>query len=105
MMLAYQPIRSLATINMVAYQGATAFKRISEIIDKKIFIKEEPTFPDLKINNSNIVFKDVDFKYEKTNKQAINNINIDILGGTMTAFVGHSGAGKKYNYKFTSKIL
>ncbi len=94
MMLAYQPIRSLATINMVAYQGATAFKRISEIIDKKIFIKEEPTFPDLKINNSNIVFKDVDFKYEKTNKQAINNINLSILGGTMTAFVGHSGAGK-----------
>ena len=94
MMLAYQPIRSLATINMVAYQGATAFKRISEIIDKKIFIKEEPTFPDLKINNSNIVFKDVDFKYEKTNKQAINNINLSILGGTMAAFVGHSGAGK-----------
>ena len=29
MMLAYQPIRSLATINMAAYQGATAFKRVS----------------------------------------------------------------------------
>ena len=34
MMLAYQPIRSLATINMAAYQGAAAFKRISSIIDK-----------------------------------------------------------------------
>ena len=34
MMLAYQPIRSLATINMVAHQGAAAFKRISEIINK-----------------------------------------------------------------------
>ena len=41
MMLAYQPIRSLATINMAAYQGAAAFKRISKIIDKKIEIKNE----------------------------------------------------------------
>ncbi len=94
MMLAYQPIRSLATINMVAYQGATAFKRVSEIIDKKIDIKEEPALPKLKINHSNIIFKDVEFKYEKTEKQAIKNVNLDIAGGTMTAFVGHSGAGK-----------
>ena len=36
MMLAYQPIRSLATINMVAYQGAAAAKRIYSIIDKPI---------------------------------------------------------------------
>ena len=35
MMLAYQPIRSLATINMAVYQGAAAFKRIDEIIDKE----------------------------------------------------------------------
>ena len=41
MMLAYQPIRSLATINMTAYQGAAAFKRISSVIDKKIEIKNE----------------------------------------------------------------
>ena len=40
MMLAYQPIRSLATINMAVYQGAAAFKRIESIIDKEIKIKE-----------------------------------------------------------------
>ena len=50
MMLAYQPIRSLATINMTAYQGATAFKRISRIIDKSIEIKEEKSFPKLVLN-------------------------------------------------------
>ena len=94
MMLAYQPIRSLATINMVAFQGATAFKRISSVIDKKIDIKDENKNPDLKIIKSNIVFKDVEFKYSTTNEQAIKNINLDIQGNTMAAFVGHSGAGK-----------
>ena len=44
MMLAYQPIRSLATINMTAYQGAAAFKRISNVIDKDISIKENKNF-------------------------------------------------------------
>ena len=47
MMLAYQPIRSLATLNLVAYQGAAAFKRISSIIDKKILIKENKENPKL----------------------------------------------------------
>ena len=62
MMLAYQPIRSLATINMAAYQGAAAFKRISGIIDKKIDIEEDANLPNLKLNHSNIKFEEVGFK-------------------------------------------
>ena len=94
MMLAYQPIRSLATINMVAYQGAAAFKRISEIIDKEIKIKELASSPKLILKNSDIKFNKVEFKYESTNEKAIKEINLNIKGNTMAAFVGHSGAGK-----------
>ena len=94
MMLAYQPIRSLATINMTAYQGATAFKRISAIIDKSIEIKEEKSLPKLVLNKCNIIFDNVGFKYGSTEKRAIKNINLEIEGGSMSAFVGHSGAGK-----------
>ena len=93
-MLAYQPIRSLATINMVAHQGATAFKRISKIIDKEITIKENINLPNLILKNSDIAFKNVFFKYQSTGKQTIKNINFKINGGTMAALVGHSGAGK-----------
>ena len=94
MMLAYQPIRSLATINMAAYQGAAAFKRISNIIDKEIKIREISDAPKLMISNSDIKFNNVGFKYETINEKAINNISFKIKGNTMTAFVGHSGAGK-----------
>ena len=94
MMLAYQPIRSLATINMAAYQGATAFKRVSSVIDKKINISHSDTNPDLVLKNSDILFKDISFNYEKTKDKAVKNINLKIQGNTMTAFVGHSGAGK-----------
>ncbi len=94
MMLAYQPIRSLATINMSAYQGAAAFKRISNIIDKKIKIKEEEGNPNLVLKNSNIKFENVGFRYDSTDQKAIKDINFKIDGNSMAAFVGHSGAGK-----------
>ena len=94
MMLAYQPIRSLATLNLVAYQGAAAFKRISSIIDKEIYVRENNIYPKLLLKNSSIKFENVGFKYESTNEKAIKNINLNIEGNTMSAFVGHSGAGK-----------
>jgi subfamily B ATP-binding cassette protein MsbA len=94
MMLAYQPIRSLATINMVAYQGCASAKRIFSVLDAPIKIKNEETLPSLKIDKSNISYQDVSFKYLSTSDKAIKNMNLDIKGGSMTAFVGHSGAGK-----------
>jgi len=94
MMLAYQPIRSLATINMLFYQGAAAAERVFNIIDTKVAIKEQKNLPNLIIDNVNIEFKDVSFIYPKTNNEAIKNINISVEGGSTIALVGHSGAGK-----------
>jgi len=94
MMLAYQPIRSLATINMLFYQGAAAAERVFGVIDTEINIKEMKNSPDLKINNPSIEFKNVSFTYPKTKREAIKNINISIEGGSTAALVGHSGAGK-----------
>ena len=94
MMLAYQPIRSLATINMAAYQGAAAAKRIFTIIDKPIEIKNEDHLHDLNIKNCDIKFENVSFKYETTEEKAINNINLKVDGGKVTALVSKSGAGK-----------
>ena len=94
MMLAYQPVRSLATINMTIHQGAVAAKRIFLVIDKPIKIKNDDTLPNLKITNCNIEFLNVDFKYDSTNIKAVKNINLNIEGGKITALVGQSGAGK-----------
>ncbi len=94
MMLAYQPIRSLATINIAINQGSTAFKRITDVIDKDIKISNEENLPNLKITQSNIKFQNVEFKYLSTKSKALHNVNFNIKGGSISAFVGHSGAGK-----------
>ena len=94
MMLAYQPVRSLATVNMLIYQGAAAAERCFKIIDRDIQIKDEDKFPKLKIKKSNIRFEDVSFQYKTGKERAVKNISIDIEGEKITALVGHSGAGK-----------
>ena len=94
MMLAYQPIRSLATINMLFYQGAAGAERVFEIIDTEPNIKENSNLPNLIMNKGDIEFKNVSFFYPKTEEAAIKNINFTIEGGTTAALVGHSGAGK-----------
>ena len=94
MMLAYQPIRSLATINMLFNQGAVGADRVFNILDAEPSIKEISSAQNLNIKKGNVVFEEVNFSYPNTQEQAIKNINISIKGGTTTALVGHSGAGK-----------
>ena len=94
MMLAYQPIRSLATINMMVYQGAAGAERVFGVLDIKPNIKEIESSPDLTIEKGNIEFKNVSFVYPKTDIPAIENIEASIEGGSTVALVGHSGAGK-----------
>ena len=94
MMLSYQPIRSLATLNMAIFQGVAASERIFKIIDEKIQIKNEEKLPNLKVKNADIKFQDVSFQYKAGKDSAVKNINLNIEGEKITALVGHSGAGK-----------
>ncbi len=94
MMLAYQPVRSLATINMAVNQGLSAARRILPIIDNKNEIKDTQNAKELTIKNGNIKFENINFRYENNNDIVLNQINLDINGGKMSALVGHSGSGK-----------
>ena len=94
MMLAYQPIRSLATINMLFYQGGAAAERVFEVIDTETSIKEIDDLPDLKIAKGSIEFKDISFAYPSTKEDALKKVNISVDGNSTVALVGHSGAGK-----------
>ena len=94
MMLAYQPVRSLATIGMAVNQGLSAARRILPIIDNINEINDDQNSKDLKIDIGNIKFENVSFKYSKTEEEVLKNVNLEIKGGKMSALVGHSGSGK-----------
>ena len=94
MMLAYKPVRSLATLNISVNQGLTAARRVLPVIDIQNEIKDDPNLSDLEITSGNINFKNVNFNYDKDKNVVLNSINLNIKGGKMTALVGHSGSGK-----------
>ena len=94
MMLAYQPVRSLSTLNMVLNQGLSAASRILPIIDNKNKINDLESSEVLNVNKANINFKDVKFSYNEEENKVLDQINLNFEGGKMTSLVGHSGSGK-----------
>ena len=95
MMLAYQPVRSLSTLNMVLNQGLSAASRILPIIDNENKIKDIEDAKNLIFKNAEINFKNVKFSYSSNSEdKVLNGINLKFSGGQMTSLVGHSGAGK-----------
>jgi subfamily B ATP-binding cassette protein MsbA len=93
-MLAYQPVRSLATLNIAVNQGLVAAKRVLPIIDNKNKIIENENDKILNLTKGNIKFVDVNFGYNEDQSQTLQSINLNLSGGKMTSLVGHSGAGK-----------
>ena len=94
MMLAYQPVRSLATLNIAVQQGLSGSRRVLPIIDTINEIKDKNNAKDLIIKDGEIIFENVSFKYVNNENEILNSVNLRIPGKKMTALVGHSGAGK-----------
>ncbi len=93
MMLSYQPVRSLATLNIGIQQSLSGARRVLAVIDEKRKIDDNINASDLVINKANIEYKDVNFGYD-TKKEILKSVNLKIEGGDIIALVGHSGAGK-----------
>ena len=94
MMLAYQPVRSLATLNITINTGLAGARRVLPIIDQKNKVTEVSTPLDLNVDKAEVKIINLTFKYNKTENIVLDNINLNFEGGKMTALVGHSGAGK-----------
>jgi len=93
MMLSYQPVRALATLNIGINQGLAGARRVLEVIDLKRKIDENINAKDLVIDKAKIEYKDVSFGYD-AKKEILKSINLKIEGGDIVALVGHSGSGK-----------
>ena len=93
LMLAYQPVRALAGINVGIQEGITAAKRIYEIIDQKNEIFNDENAPSLKLKNATLEFKNISFTYPD-GTHALKNLSAKIEGGKKVGLVGISGSGK-----------
>jgi len=93
LMLAYQPVKALAGINVGIQEGIAAAKRIYEIIDQKNEIYNDENAPSLKLKKATLEFKNISFMYPD-GTHALKNLSAKIEGGTKVGLVGISGSGK-----------
>ena len=97
LLMAYQPVKSLASLNSTLQTAMASAQRVFSIIDitPKIVDKEKVSFNEIQLNmKKNIKFKNVSFKYSNSENDILKNISIDIPHGKKVALVGYSGAGK-----------
>ncbi len=94
MMLAYQPVRSLSTLNIIVHEGLSAAARILPVVDTKNLIKNIENAKEINIQKGDIKFKDVLFSYKESDGDVLKKVNLEFEGGKMTSLVGHSGSGK-----------
>ena len=94
MMLAYQPVRALSTLNMTFNQGLSAAARILPVIDHENKIVDIEHSKEINITKAAIKFNNLNFTYDSNEENVLKNININVSGGKMTSLVGHSGSGK-----------
>ena len=94
MMLAYQPVRSLATLNVAIQQGIAGARRVLPVIDDVPEVQEKKDAKQLIFQKGEIEFENIEFTYSKKEGLTLQSINLNMPGQKMTALVGHSGAGK-----------
>ena len=93
LMLAYQPVRALAGINVALNEGFSAATRIFKILDVQTLIKNSINASKLQIGEGNIQFNNVSMRY-KNGPRVLNNVNLNVKGKSKVALVGSSGGGK-----------
>jgi len=82
----------LAMIFMMLPRAQVSAKRINEVLDKKVKLKEGniTSFKE----TGTITFKNVSFKYPKAEEYVLKDISFDIKKGETVAFIGSTGSGK-----------
>ncbi len=82
----------LAMIFMMLPRAQVSAKRINEVLDKKVKLKEGNIT--LSKETGTITFKNVSFKYPKAEEYVLKDISFDIKKGETVAFIGSTGSGK-----------
>jgi ABC-type multidrug transport system fused ATPase/permease subunit len=90
----FQPLRELTQFYNQLQAAMAGAEKVFELLDEPVTLDERPHPLELTDVRGNVEFKDVAFGYNYDERLVLKDINFEIPAGTMTALVGHTGAGK-----------
>jgi subfamily B ATP-binding cassette protein MsbA len=93
MLLAYQPMKMLASLNIGLQEGLAAAARIFSVLDLEPEIRDRPGAAAIRLTGGEIRFGDVTFDYPG-GAHALDRVDLVVPAGKTVALVGASGAGK-----------
>ncbi len=89
-----QPLKKLTGVHFTTQQGLAANKRIYDILEAEVSVKDSPGAIKMPILREKISFKDIRFRYEESTEEVLRGVNLEVKRGELVAIVGPSGAGK-----------
>jgi ATP-binding cassette, subfamily B, bacterial MsbA len=93
LLLAYQPVKSLASLNVSLQEGLAAAQRVFEVLDLEPAVRDRPYARPLQVAGGEVRFERVRFGYQP-GTVALDGVSLTVPAGSTVALVGPSGAGK-----------
>ena len=94
LLIIYRPLKQLSKLQVQIEQGRAALARIWSAMDVEMELPENPAAQDKSSFEDKVVFKDVFFRYDTAERNAVDGVNFEILRGKVVAVVGGTGSGK-----------
>ncbi|MDO5401231.1 MAG: ABC transporter ATP-binding protein [Eubacteriales bacterium] len=88
------PVMAVSELIDMTSRGKASLKRISELLDAPLNVKDRPGVRDLQTVRGEIEFRDLSFQYPDGEFDALENISFTIHAGENVGLVGKTGSGK-----------
>ncbi len=88
------PVMAVSELINMNSQGKASLKRISELLDAEIDVKDSPAVVDVNTIRGDIEFKDLTFRYPDGEFDVLKGASFKINAGENVGIIGRTGSGK-----------